>query len=195
MRGREAPLPYSLHGAIVQPRAEALQDPDLADRSIMPHDDLEKHVARNAATARVVGIVGLHLAEQTGRLDAAAGPIGSAAGAASGSGADSAAIAFAEPGAFARSGAAAPTGAVAVDVGTRLREDADAILRVGGRGDDRRDDGRQLLRRERRLGLWLRRFRRRLDRLRLHALRQRAADFPRPFAKRLRRRRFLQQAA
>src|SRR5438067_55935 len=106
MRGREAPLPYSLDSAIVQPRAEPLQDPDLADRSIMPHDDLEKHVARNAATARVVGIVGLHLAEQTGRLDAAAGPIGSAAGAAPGSGADSAAIAFAEPGAFARSGAA-----------------------------------------------------------------------------------------
>ena len=68
----------------------------------------------HAAPPRVVGVVGLDLAQQPRRLDAAAGPEGPAAGAAARAVADARAEAFAVARALAGAGAAAGTGALAV---------------------------------------------------------------------------------
>ena len=99
---------------------EALQNPDVADRSVAPHDDFEHDVAGDAALPCVLGVVGLHLAKQAGRLDPAAGPIRSAAGAAAGARADAAAVARAEAGAGAGSGAAASARSMALGLDRRL---------------------------------------------------------------------------
>src|SRR5438128_2057439 len=81
-RGRKAPLTNGLDGAIVQAAAETLQNLHVPDRAVAADDDLEDHVARDPALPRIFRIVGFHLAQQARRLDAAAGPIGSAARAA-----------------------------------------------------------------------------------------------------------------
>src|SRR5262249_29444808 len=144
-----------LHRAIVQSRLQALQHLDLADRAVAPHDDLEHDIARDAALPRVFGVIGTHFAQKTRRLDAAARTIRAAAGAATGSRSDAAAVPGSESRARSRAGAAAFSRTVAVGLGSRLLEHADAVAVVGGRGHDRRDDHRQLLRLERRLGFGL----------------------------------------
>src|SRR5439155_584153 len=85
---REPPLANRLRGAVVEPRAEALEHFDVAHRSVAPHDDLEHHFAGDAAPPRLFGVVGLHLAQQARRIDAAARPIRPAADAAARSGPD-----------------------------------------------------------------------------------------------------------
>ena len=80
--GDESPLAHRLHRAIVQPAAQSLQNLHVADGSVAAHDDLEHDVAGDAAAARVLGVVGLHFTQQARRLDAAAGTIRPAAGAA-----------------------------------------------------------------------------------------------------------------
>src|SRR5439155_7825894 len=82
-RGGEAPLPHRLRGAIVEAAAEPLQDAHVADRTVTAHDDLEHDVSGDPALARVLGVIRLHFAQQPWRLDAAAGTVRSAAGAAS----------------------------------------------------------------------------------------------------------------
>src|SRR5262249_17052129 len=145
--GREAPLPHRLHRAIVQASAEPLEDAHVADRAIPPHDDLEQDLASDVSLPRLLGVVGLHLAEQPRRLAAAAaaGPVRAAPRAAARTGPDAASAAFAEASPPAGAGATARAGPVALGVCRRLRQYADAVPRIGRRRDDRRDHDRQLL--------------------------------------------------
>src|SRR5439155_20388483 len=195
MRRRELPLTHRLHGAIVQSTAQALQNPDVADRAVAPHDDLQHHFAAEPAAPRVFCVVGADFAQQPRRIDSAPRTEWSAAGAASGSRSNAGPVALANARSRAGTGAAAFTGPMTLVVRRRLFEHADPRPVVRGRRDDRRDDDRELLRFQWRLGFRLRRIRRDDDRLRLAPLRQRATDRPASFAHRLRRRRFLQPPA
>src|SRR5207249_4875872 len=110
----EPPLFHRADRALVEPRAEALQHVHLADAAVAPHDDLEQHVARDAAPPRVLCIFRLHLVKQPRRLDAAAWPVRPAAGASARAVADPGSEAFAVAGTLAGSDAAVGAGPVAV---------------------------------------------------------------------------------
>src|SRR6478672_4712821 len=79
---RELPLLHRRNGALVETVAQSLKHLDVADRAVAPHDDLHHDIAAHAPATRLFGVVRLHLAQQRGRRDAAAGTIRSAAGAA-----------------------------------------------------------------------------------------------------------------
>jgi hypothetical protein len=55
---RKTPLPYRLHGAIVEPAGQTSQDADVADAAVATHDDLQDDLAGHAALPGVFGVVG-----------------------------------------------------------------------------------------------------------------------------------------
>src|SRR6476661_1602214 len=79
---RELPLLHGSEGALVETVAQSLKHLDVTDRAVAPHDDLHHDIAAHAPAPRLFGVVGLHLAQQRRRRDAAARTIRSAAGAA-----------------------------------------------------------------------------------------------------------------
>src|SRR4051812_1292565 len=163
MRGRKAPLADRLHGALVEAIAEALQHAHVADAAVAPHHDLHHDVAFDSALPRLLRVIRLHLAQERRRLDAAARPVRSAAGAAALAFTDTAALAFAEAGTFAGAGATAGSGPPALVLRRGLLQHARvrAFVRRGRR--DRRFNRRERFRLDLRwLGIL-----RRLDRLRL----------------------------
>ena len=126
-RGGEAPLAHRLHRVIVEPSAKALHDLDVADRSIASDDDLENHVARDAALAGILRVVRLHFSEQPWRLKAAAGPIRTAAYAAARSRTDARPIASADARSRPKPDTAVSSRSVAVGLRGGLLEYADAV--------------------------------------------------------------------
>ena len=80
--GRESPLPDRLNGALVESGAQALNDANRTDTTVASDDDLEHHVAREAASPRLFGVVGLDLLQDRRRRDPAARTIGPATGSA-----------------------------------------------------------------------------------------------------------------
>ena len=138
-RRAEPPLADRGHGALIEAGAEPLQDRDVADRAIAPHDDFEHHVAGDAATPGFVGVIGLHLAQQSRWLDAAAWPERPAARAAAGSVADAGAKSFTVADALTGAGAAARSGALAFARVPSALDDAVAIAVAARCRDDRRD--------------------------------------------------------
>src|SRR5204863_1602135 len=139
---REPPLTNRLHCPFVQTGSEALQHLHVADRPVAPDDDLEYDLAGETPPACFFRVVRLDLAQEARRRDPAAGPIRSAANPAARSRSDSGSLTLADagPGPFADATATAGTVRVALD--RCPLENADAIAGVGGRRDDRRDDGR-----------------------------------------------------
>src|SRR5690606_8684556 len=61
---REAPAANGGDCALVEPRPEALHDPDVADAAVTAHDNLHDDVAFDAPAASLLAVVGLHLGEQ-----------------------------------------------------------------------------------------------------------------------------------
>src|SRR5262249_46646594 len=80
--GPNRPLPPGVHGALLEPRAKPLQHADAAHAAIAADDDFQQALAGDAAAARLLRVVRLHLLQQPRRLDAAAGPVRPAADAA-----------------------------------------------------------------------------------------------------------------
>ena len=113
-RRAETPLANGCNRALIKAGAATLQNRDVADRAVAPHDDLEHHVSGDAAAPRVVGVIGLDLAQQSRRLDAASRAEGTAARAAAGTVANAGSESFAAAGALACAGAAASSGALAL---------------------------------------------------------------------------------
>jgi hypothetical protein len=93
-RRAEPPLPDGSNGPLIESGAAALKNRYLTNGSVSPDDDLENHVAGDSPAARLVCVLRFHLAEQSRRLDSAAGPERSAAGASAGAIADAGAEAF-----------------------------------------------------------------------------------------------------
>src|SRR5206468_4992547 len=195
LRGREPPLLDRLHRLLIQATAETLQGLDIADGAVAANDDLEHDFAPQTAAACFFGVISANFLEEARRINTASRPIRPTTGAASKTVSHTSSLAGAES----RSGPAAraATSARAMTFLFRLRflEHTDARPVVSRGGHDRRDDNRKLLGFERRLGLWLRRFLDRLDRLRLAPFRERAAESVMSFPHRLGRRRLLQQSA
>src|SRR5204862_3326784 len=79
-RRRETPLPDGVRGLGVESAGQALKDAYVADRAVAPDDDFEHDLALQSLPPRFLGIVGAHFLDETRRLNAAAGPIRSAAG-------------------------------------------------------------------------------------------------------------------
>ena len=153
-----------LHGAFVETRAEAPHHLDVANRSVPPHDNFQHDVADDITLPCFLGVIGFHFAQKPRGLDAAARTEWTAARAASRSWSDAGAVAFADSSSLARAGAAACARTVTVGLGRGLLERAGTVAHIGGRGNDRHQEGRQpfgVERRRFRLG----RCRRRHDRL------------------------------
>src|SRR5207247_750627 len=113
LRGRETPLPDGLHRLAVQAAAEALQDPDVADRAVAAHDDFKHDLAPQSLASRVLAVICADLFEQARWIDAAAGSIGSAASSAAGSFSNPGTLTRAEARSRARACATASAGSVA----------------------------------------------------------------------------------
>src|SRR5436189_2377752 len=124
---REAPLAHGLHRALIEAGAETLHQPDVADRAVALHHDLEDDVAFEVTAAAFFRVVRLPFAHDRGGGNAAPGAIRAAAGTAARTGSDTGPLAFAEPGALAAPGAAAGAGPMAVAF----------LRRCGLRGDPR----------------------------------------------------------
>ena len=101
---RKLPLPDRGNGLLIEPLSKPAQHGDVPDPAVAGDDDLEQDVARHPFPARLFGVVGLDLAQQARRLNAAAGSIRSTAGAAAGT------LAEARPDAIADSLPLAATG-------------------------------------------------------------------------------------
>ena len=104
---REAPLAHRFDRALIQSAVEAALDAHVADRAIAPDDDLEHDVSLDPLPSRLVGVERLDLALKTGRIDAGARPIRTAAFAAAAARADARPVAFTDAGAAAGARAAA----------------------------------------------------------------------------------------
>jgi hypothetical protein len=83
-RGRETPLADRLDGALIEPAVEPAKQPDVADGTITPDDDLELHGALDPTTPRIVRVRPLDFAEQPRRLNPGTGPVRASALSASG---------------------------------------------------------------------------------------------------------------
>src|SRR3954470_10127684 len=71
-RRREPPLSHRVHCPLVEPGAQPVQQPHVADRAVALHDDLELDVPFDAALAAFFRVIRLHLAHDRGRGDAGA---------------------------------------------------------------------------------------------------------------------------
>src|SRR3954468_24489810 len=113
-RRREPPLSHRVHCALIEPGAQPVQQPHVADRAVALHDDLELDVSFDAALAAFFRVIRLHLANDRGRGDAGARTVGTTAGPAAGARTESRALSLANAGALPGAGAARRAGAVTV---------------------------------------------------------------------------------
>src|SRR3954467_7658402 len=194
-RRREAPLSHRLHCALVEPGAQPVQQPHVADRAVALHDDLELDVPFDAALAAFFRVIRLHLANDRGRGDAGPWTVGTAASPAAGAWPESRALSLSNAGALPGAGAARRAGAVTVGLlrrrGVGYPRDTGAIARIRGHLHDGRDDFRFLWRRRR----FLVHHRRRIDAHGRSTHRDRAAQRGGAFALRGRRGRGFAKAA
>src|SRR5262245_16200877 len=64
LSGKKSPLANGLKGPLVEAAAKSLQNANVANRSVTPHDDLENHFTGNPTLPRGLGVIGLHLAHE-----------------------------------------------------------------------------------------------------------------------------------
>src|SRR4029078_2323150 len=91
LRGSELPLPHCLNSPCVQTSGQALKNAHVADRPVPPHNDFHHDFAADIFLPRFFRVVGFDFVQQPRRLNAASGPVRSAARPAAGARADAAA--------------------------------------------------------------------------------------------------------
>ena len=159
-RRAEPPLPDGGDSTLIQSGTASLQDRDVTNGAIPPHDNFENDVAGDSTPARLIGVVGLYLAQQSRRIDSAARPERSAPGASAGAVADTGAEAFTAAGALTGAGSATGPSALAFARLLAALHHAFAIAVAAGRCHHRCDENT----RRQRIGRLLNRLRRRCRR-------------------------------
>ena len=81
-RGRKTPLPHGGDCLLVQPGAEAANDPNIRRAAIAADDDLEVNFALDPATPPLIRVVRTDFLNQAWRLDAASRTKGPTSGSA-----------------------------------------------------------------------------------------------------------------
>jgi hypothetical protein len=83
-RRAEPPLANRGDSTLIQAGATSLEDRYVANGTIAPHDNFENDIAGDSTAPRLVGVLGLHLAQQSRRFDSTARPERATAGSSAG---------------------------------------------------------------------------------------------------------------
>src|SRR3990170_1545100 len=129
-RRRKPPLTHRVRGALVEPAPKPLQDPNVADRSVAAHDDLEDDITGKASPAGLLCVIRFDFALHGRGRDPASRTIRTAPRATTGSCPYARAVAFTQPSASSGSSSTAGTRTLARTVLRCLRDDACDVANI-----------------------------------------------------------------